>query len=280
MATTQRRRDIRLAFFALMYSAVLFFSLFDTVVSRFTDDGGVGWFLAFYYFTFQSNFFVCIWLFCFSITRFHGKQSRFARFINNRFLMTAITAYITLTFLVVIFVLAPFFLGYFHSGINGAMLFTHLLTPVVMWIYYFLVPGVGNLKYRHAWYSLIYPITYVNINLIVGALVTFDEGLGAITGLIVPGGPAYAYGFLNPFTYPYFTVFALALIGLCLIFAGLTAVIILFKKYLIASYYNQSDAFCEDASAGTPRTTSSESVKDNISPTQHTKNAKKEKQID
>lgn len=188
-------------YMAIIYAMILLFFL----VSNFTARTEEQW-RFFYAFTQQSNIIVLIWLILFGINTF--KPTKF-NFVRNKTLMVAITVYISITFFIVAFVLDPFFAGKFQPAKSTGELILHNLTPIVMWIYFFIVKGEGELNIKKTPLVLIYPLAYVVLNLVVGGTVKYLDGTSA-----------YAYGFINPASYGgnYF-LFIGALLGLILIFS-------------------------------------------------------------
>jgi len=238
-----KKKEMTLGFLAVIYGTILLLVITSETVYFFKTDGSDGWFYSLHMFTNQSNFFIAVWFACYGVTRFIGQESKFSKFVCNRILITVITVYITITFLVVAFVLAPIYKGHFIHGIDGALLFTHLVTPIVMWIYFFLVQGNGNLKYRHAWYILAYPICYALVNLLLGAVLrlrnTAEWLIDSESGdwVYIPGEKAYAYDFLNPYCYPNMFLFVLTILGLATFFGLLGMCLIKFKRYLVKTFY-------------------------------------------
>jgi len=230
-----KKRDMTLGFFALVYGLILLLVMINGLAAS-IKQGHDGWTYC-YMFTYQSNFLILIWLIGWGVTRFIDKESGFKRFVDNRTVITALTVYISITFFIVAFVLnSVFSAGYLITTDNA--FFVHFATPIVMWIYFFLVSGRGETKYRNAWYILIYPFIYVMINLIIGGTVKWAGGDSV-------GQPAYAYGFIAPNSYPNVFVYILVLLMLIAIFGGFGVLLILFKKFLVKHYYEKDKAGAE-----------------------------------
>ena len=228
----QRKHELPLGFFALIYAMFLIFVMINSAVGYFIALKSEGW-AFFCMFTYQTNFFIMLWLLCFGITRFKWTHSRFSHFVTNRNLMTALTIYITLTFFIVALVLDPLYKNRFNP-VEQSGFFTHNLTPVIMWLYFFLVPGHGKIRYRNIPYILIYPAAYLILSIIIGASITMTQGQFA-------GQSAYAYGFIDYNTYPHVAVFVTVLMLIGAALAGLCFLLMRFKKFLIKHYYEYED---------------------------------------
>jgi len=181
MKINTNKNEMKLGFAALVYSLVLLFVLINSFTSGLINPDKENW-VFFYMFTNQSNFLVLIWLTMFGISAF--VETPFKKFITNRTVIVAVTVYISITFFIVATVLEPFYLGQFDP-VAGYI--THFSTPIVMWFYFFAVKGNGSMKLRQAFYTLIYPLIFLVLNLIIGATV-----------LYLDGSRAYAYNFINP----------------------------------------------------------------------------------
>ena len=76
---------------------------------------------------------------------------------------------LSLTFLIVIFVLAPQS-GYGHFLLEGQFLYTHLLCPVLSFISFAFLERVPHLRRRDAWYAwlptAVYAIVLITMNLL------------------------------------------------------------------------------------------------------------------
>lgn len=206
------RQSLFLGFAALIYAMILLFCL----ISNFNGRSAEHW-RFFYAFTQQSNILVLVWLILFGISCFAPLPA--LRFVYNKTLITALTVYISITFFIVAFILSPIYTGQWQPLSSTNEFLLHNMTPIVMWFYFFLVPGQGSLKSKHALLVLIYPIIYVAANLIIGANVTY-----------ISGDKAYAYGFINPGIYPNLFIFGLVIIALIAIFATFGLLLIKLKN--------------------------------------------------
>lgn len=216
----KKKREMLLGFFALVYSITLLFSLVNTFAG-YTNDR---W-KFFYMFTNQSNILILIWLIMFGLTVFF--KTPFEKFVRNKNTIISLTVYISITYFIVALVLSPIYRGEFNPVSDGGELWTHNLTAFVMWFMYFLVEGEGTSTIKQSLVSLVYPICYFMMNLIIGATVTYTSGK-----------KAYAYGFINPETYGgnYFILLIVILI-LLLIFSLFTVGLNKFKNYIDDNYH-------------------------------------------
>ena len=200
---------------ALIYSLFLLFHLISNFCGRTEEHWRF-----FYAFTQQSNILVLLWLAGYGLCAFSKRPIR--RVFHNRILITALTVYISITFFIVALVLNPVYAGAWQPLSTSAEFLTHNMTPVVMWLYFFIVPGEGTLKAKHAGLVLIYPLLYVAANLLIGANVQYLNGQAA-----------YAYGFINPNSYPNLLVFAGVILGLVLVFVVFGLLLIKLKNRIV-----------------------------------------------
>lgn len=215
-----KNKNLLLGFCALIYAMLLAFML----ISNFTAREAEHW-RFFYAFTQQSNIIALIWLILYGVNSF--VKLPIDKFINNRLLITAITVYTSITFFIVVFVLNPVFAGQWQPLESSSEFFLHNATPVVMWLFFFLVPGLGKTKPIQALYILIYPIIYLFCNIAIGMNFTYLDGK-----------PAFAYGFTNPANYSnilFFAAFILVLIG---IFALFGLALMQLKKKINRDYFD------------------------------------------
>ena len=249
LIVNKERKEMSLGFAALVYAAVLLlvmvsgyarglvgsdavYSADGSILINEAVAGAPAW-RYFYMFTNQSNLLVLAWLVMYGIGCF--VDGRFRRWSRNNTFMVAVTVYISITFLIVAFVLEPVYDGTFDPL---AGFFTHFSTPIIMWFFFFAVRGTGEVRYRKALFILIYPFCFVILNLIIGATVTGADGKGD-----------YAYGFINPNTYPNIAIFVLVIVALTLIFGSFGMLLIKFKKFLGKHYYTQPQAIESDTVA-------------------------------
>ena len=213
--TVDRKREIALGYFALLYGAILFFLLLDNLF----------WYIRYsqayrfiYMFTNQANLLMMLWLFLFGITRFIKKDTRAKRFATHHITVAAVTLYMTIVFLVVVLVLFAFYRSLFadHLVGYGVWLFTHLISIIIMHVFFFLV-RTGAV--RSAWlvsvYLLIYPLLFLAMSFIIGF--TTD---------------AFPYDFLDPHFYPHIAVYVVSLVGLATAFWAIGFLILLLQRYL------------------------------------------------
>ncbi|MDR1234872.1 MAG: Pr6Pr family membrane protein [Mycoplasmataceae bacterium] len=223
------KKDIAVGFFASIYGVILLFIMINGVVSSIHDKGLIG-FNFFYAFTNETNLFCGIWMIFLCVVCLCPKLTKLDRFIRNKVVMTSLCLYITMTFFIVALWLSPIWKGqWISNGIfgGGEVLFTHLLTPIVMWVIYFLVLGTGKINRVRLLYTLVYPILYVIMGLIVGYLT--DK---------------FPYDFINPNFYGGHTigpiVFPLVILVLASIFYGVAWLLYKLKNFIDIKYHNKT----------------------------------------
>lgn len=199
------KKQLFLGYISIIYSITLLFVL----ISNYTARTAEHW-RFFYAFTQQSNILVLIWLLLFGISTF--VKVPYEKIIRNKTLMISLTVYISITYFIVALVLDPIYLGKFNPTSSASELWLHHLTPIFMWIIFFLVPANSETTKKKALLSLIYPLIYVVLNLIIGSTVTYLDG-----------SKAYAYGFINPNSYNgnYF-ILLIVILGLLGVFSLFT----------------------------------------------------------
>lgn len=209
-----KKNELFLGFVSLVYSVTLLFVL----ISNFTNRSVDKW-RFFYAFTQQSNLLVLVWLVLFGISVF--KFPDLNKKIRNKTLMTSLTVYISITYFIVALVLDPIYTGKFNPLLSSSELWLHHLTPIVMWIMFFKVKGTSTIDVKKALLSLIYPLFYVILNLIVGYTVTYDNG-----------DMAFAYDFINPNSYNNVFMLVVVITGLLVVFSLFTVGLTKFKLYI------------------------------------------------
>lgn len=217
-----KKKELFLGYIALIYSITLLFVL----ISNFTGKYSEQW-RFFYQFTQQSNILVLIWLVLFGVSVF--VKTPFEKFVRNKIVMTSLTVYISITYFIVALVLDPVYTGAFEPLSSSSELWLHHLTPIMMWIMFFLVKGEGILTIKKSLLSLIYPLLYVVLNLIVGSTIKFLDG-----------SSAYAYGFINPESYGgNFLILLVVILVLLGIFSLFTVGLTKFKNYIDSEYHGK-----------------------------------------
>ncbi len=213
-----KKKELFLGYIAIIYSVTLSFILINNFAARANEKWRF-----FYAFTQQSNILILLWFILFGVYSFTGK----AKFVKNNILMTALTVYISITYFIVALVLDPIYKGAWIPVKSGSEFWLHHLTPIMMWLYYFLIKGEGELSPVKSLLSLSYPFVYFLFNLILGATATYLDG-----------SKAYAYFFINPDTYGgnYF-ILLLVIIGLLLVFSLFTFLLTKLKLYIDRHYH-------------------------------------------
>lgn len=213
-----KRKNVLTGFFILIYSLTLLFILINSLAGMNIDRWRF-----FYNFTQQSNILLLVWFVLLALYLITDNQK--LKWTKNRILMTALTVYISITYFIVALVLDPIYAGNFNPVNGGGELWLHHLSPIAAWVVFAIVPGEGELTTKKALLSLIYPLVYVGLNLIIGATVTFAGG-----------EPAYAYGFINPTASGMYggniLIFIIAILALLLIFSLFTVGLAKFKLHI------------------------------------------------
>lgn len=219
----EKRRDLLLGYFAFIFAITLLFVLINSLTGR-TEDH---WRFI-YAFTQQSNILVLIWLVLFGLSAFGVKK--LDGFVRNRIIMTALAVYISITYFIVALVLDPVYAGAFNPVKDGGELWLHHLSPIVVWIFFFLVEGKGSITKKQSFLTLIYPLLYVIVNLFIGANVLYANG-----------DKAYAYDFISPHTYGnnYF-IFLIVILVLLAIFSLFAILLGKLKLYFDKNYHDIS----------------------------------------
>jgi hypothetical protein len=216
------KKEYLVGYLALIYGLYLFFVLVNNYFDRSED-----YWRFFYQFTQQSNILVSSWLILLGLSTFF-KWEKINRFVQQKIVILAVTLYISITFLIVLFVLNPFYMGLWDPFSSTVELMLHHASAIVMWILFFLIEGFGELNYKKILYTLIYPFLYVILNLVVGYSMTYHTG-----------EDAFAYGFINPNTYNNnMFVYVLVLIVLVLIFGAFSIGLAKFKKHIDKIYHS------------------------------------------
>jgi len=215
------KKEVLVGYFSLIYGFYLFFVL----VSNYFDRSNDYW-RFFYQFTQQSNIIVSLWLILLGLSTFF-KWDRINHFVQQKIVIVAVTLYISITFLIVLFVLNPFYMGLWDPFSSTAEFMLHHASALVMWVLFFFVEGKGELIYKKIVFTLIYPLLYVILNLVVGYTTTYYTG-----------EQAFAYGFINPNSYNNnFLIYSFVLLVLVLIFGGFSIGLVKLKLYINKVYH-------------------------------------------
>jgi len=218
------KRSVLFAYVAFLYGTFMLFSLLSSYFSFETDQWSF-----FYYYSNQTNILVTSWLLLYSLSVFRGIEKLY-NFVTLRVVMTSLAVYMAVVYLIVVFILEPLGQGLWIPFAGNHAPFLHVTTPMVMWMYYFLIPGHGSMKPIQVFYIEIYPFLFLLSNLIIGATVLFEDG-----------SPAYAYDFINPSTYSSIFGFLFQM-GFLLVFFSLFGLGLLrFKRYANKAYFGLSE---------------------------------------
>ncbi|MDR3329843.1 MAG: Pr6Pr family membrane protein [Mycoplasmataceae bacterium] len=197
------QKEIVLGLIGLIYAFVLLLVLINAAVAS------KEWHF-YLFFTNESNFYCCIWFLLYGIVAFSPKLVKLRQFVTHAVTMTSVLVYMTVTFLIVAFWLYPIYKGEWIPSLfdDPSTLFTHLLTFVLMVLFYFLVKGTGKVNFVHVIYVLIYPIAYLITVEIVGSCTEW-----------------YPYDFLTPSLYGTdakgIAIFGAVILALVAIFYGI-----------------------------------------------------------
>jgi len=218
------KRAYLIGYFSLIYGFYLFFVLVNNFFDRSED-----YWRFFYQFTQQSNILVSLWLILLGLSTFF-KWEKIYNFIQQKMVLIAVTLYISITFLIVLFVLNPFYMGLWDPFSSTTEFMLHHASALVMWVLFFMIEGKGDLVYKKVLFTLIYPFFYVILNLVVGYNVTYYTG-----------EKAFAYAFINPNTYNNnMLIYISVLLVLILIFGGFSLSLVSFKKYINRIYHEDN----------------------------------------
>lgn len=216
----KKNKELFLGYISIIYSITLLFVL----VNNFTSRSEEQW-RFFYAYTQQSNILVLIWLLLFSFTVF--KKTSLSKFIRNKTTIISLTVYISITYFIVALVLDPIYLGKFEPVKSSSELWLHHLTPIFMWLMFFLVPGKGESSVKKSLLSLVYPVIYFAANLIIGANFNY-----------LNDDKAYAYGFTNPDSYGgSYLILLIVILALLGIFSLFTIGLLKLKNYIDLNYH-------------------------------------------
>lgn len=211
----QTRKNVITGYLILIYALTLLFVLINNFTGRSTEHWRF-----FYAFTQQSNIIALIWFSLLGVFLIKGTNK--LSFTTNKIVMTAVTVYLSITYFIVALVLDPIYAGKFNPLSSGSELWLHHLTPIATWIILAIVPGKGELTIKKSLLTLIYPIAYVILNLIVGGTLRYENG-----------DKAYAYGFINPDSYGgNYLILLGVILGLLLVFGLFTVGLSKFKIYI------------------------------------------------
>jgi hypothetical protein len=215
------KKEVLVGYFSLIYGFYLFFVLISNYFDRSND-----YWRFFYQFTQQSNIIVSLWLILLGLSTFF-KWEKINLFLQQKIVIVAVTLYISITFLIVLFVLNPFYMGLWDPFSSTAEFMLHHASALVMWVLFFFIEGKGELTYRKIIFTLIYPLFYVILNLVVGYTTTYYTG-----------EQAFAYGFINPNSYNNnFLIYSFVLLVLVLIFGGFSIGLVKLKLYINKVYH-------------------------------------------
>lgn|SRR5690554_1206937 len=217
----QNKKELFLGYFALVYALTLLFILINNFSGR-----NVEHWRFFYAFTQQSNILVLIWLVLFGLSAFGFKK--FNKVVKNKVVMTALAVYISITYFIVALVLNPIYSGSWNPVSSANELWLHHLTPIIYWLMFFLVKGQGSISYKSSVLTLIYPLFYVLLNLVIGATLSYNDG-----------SAAYAYDFINPNSYGNIFIYLLVILGLLLVFSLFSMGLTKLKLYIDNNYFNE-----------------------------------------
>ena len=275
-----KRQNI-LAFVALLYASFLIAVLSFHFSVYFRGHYGTvvyePW-TFFYYFTFQTNIAIAIWMFCYAMVTFSGSNTRFARFIKHPLLIGSFVLNVTILFAYSMGYLLPSLIeNGFTATRNGFAIFAYLLTPITMWVLYLFEKNGPYAKYKHpkhynkikilgsahsrrviqsknrmsrplryrdmVWF-LVYPTLYFGLNTIVGHTViralyrVYEYGEWRIVY-----GRAFAYPQLDPHFWDNIFIYLAFIFGVALFYMFLSFIIIGTKKYQYR--HTRKHAFCQ-----------------------------------
>ena len=275
------KRETLVAFVALIYASFLIAMLSFHFSVYFRGHYGTvvyePW-TFFYYFTFQTNITVAIWLFAFAMVTFSGSNSRFARFVKHPIFIGSLVLYVTILFIyAMVFLLSNLIEDGFNSTRNGFAIFTYLLTPITVWVIFLCEKNgpysklkcarhykkpkiLGSLhsrriiqsknrmakplRFRDTVWFLVYPTLYFGLNTIIGHTVTkalervYEDGEWRVIY-----GRAFAYPQLDPHFWANAYIYVGFILGVTFFYTVLSIIIVSTKKYQYR--HTRKRTFCQ-----------------------------------
>jgi len=202
----ERRTRMTFGLVAAVYAVYLFLVLADQFSGYLVDTSPMAepaW-RFFYYFTNQSNLLVWAFLLVFAVANLgDGALAAKARRITTEGVVVGLVLYMMVVFVVVSCILQPFYTGAFEPVPVGGGLWVHVVSPILMVVFYLLYPWTGGASWRTILGWMGYLIFYVALVNVVGNLVRWRDGTRA-----------YPYNFLNPYTYANVFLYAFVVLGL------------------------------------------------------------------
>jgi len=229
-ATTLADRRTRMTFglISAIYACYLFLTLysdFAQYLNGTVDPPDPAWQFI-YYFTNQSNILVMIWLAIFAVANLgNGSLAAKARRVASKGMALGLTLYMLVVFLIVSCVNQPFFTGAFEPVPTGSGLYVHVITPIMMLMFFLLYPWRGKASWRTVLAWMGYLVFYVVLVNIVGSQAYWDDGTRA-----------YPYDFINPYLYSNIFMYILAILGLAVAVFLLGLGLLRAKQRFDASY--------------------------------------------
>ena len=219
----------------LVYSGIVLTFLILYNVHLYSESVDDAWSF-FYMFTFQTNILVLVWLVTYGVTEFVGRDSKIARLARHPILITAFALYTTLLMTYIVLALS---IG-FHPVLRGFVILrdlhlitSYFLTPFITWFLFFTETS-GNYEIKKSFsvslLLLIYPILYFTLNMMIGFNVNWSYAPVDEETKYVPGGPAFAYPFLDPGFYPGITVFIIVMLSVLVVLCPLSFLLVKIKQ--------------------------------------------------
>jgi len=224
-ATVPRRTRITFGLVAAVYAILLCLVLGDILGGYLhgLTPGDPVWHFP-YAFTNQVNLLLMAWLALFAVANLGtGSLARAAGRLATEGMAAGLALCQLVTFVTVTCVLNPFYRGEFRDVLSGGGVYLHVYSPVVVMLIFLLYAWPDKATWRAVLGWMGYLLAYVAVVLVVGARFRWRGG-----------EQAYAYGFLDPHTYPSVSVYALVIAGVALAVFGLGLGLLRVKRALDA----------------------------------------------
>ncbi len=183
---------MRRTIWELVLNSVIVLLVLVSIIAQFIGK----FYSQFWYFTLQTNSFIMIMSVVIIVVDIMALKNKEVKFVTSRwfnFFRLLTTFFITITGVVYMFVLAPVSIVVNKLSpalvFNFTNLFLHLFVPTISIVSYVLFAKHGLVKYRDAFYFLIYPLLYL-------LLVNVRVWLGGGNTLL--NNDKYPYFFIDP----------------------------------------------------------------------------------
>jgi len=208
--------------FAIVFALFLTATLTMRIIYVFTICTRVlpAWFV-FYRFTYLTNYLVIVYLFLFGISHISKKLEKLKKITTHSAVLIALAFYCSILFFYFFIAISSgmiVFEGYSFLHHVPRRIFTYILTPIIIWIFFFIIKRnpdeIKQNKIKTILVTLAFPVTFFLLNMIIGHMVTYGANY-----------PAFAYEFLSPAFHSWW-LFTLAVFAAIAVFSLLTYLLI------------------------------------------------------